>query len=1186
MAHLDVLGAMVASLVLLMFSSVTTFNLETRHLLDKRGLPGSYFGYSVAGHSQRRAAGNTTTWMLVGAPLGQNLQPGSNHSGALYRCPITLASNDCTQVITDGHRTDDIDDEDGTGDSDNLHEHRLEPPGKDEIKNNQWLGVTVETGGQENKIFVCAHRYIKINNPQSLAYAASGPGSTGLYLGQGVCYVLNEDFSFGFAVEVCRGRSIEREHQQYAFCQSGTSGAVLPDGTALIGTPGAMTWKGTLFNVAIEGGFLSRDKFQYFAPHDNLHSPVPNYSYLGMSVTGGRFFGEYMAYAGGAPRAAQGNGEVVIFANRYKKNPFDHVVSLRGEQFGSGFGSTLASADINGDGRLDLLVGAPNYFNRTDGGAVYVYLNRGSSFVQQYDQRLTGRLESRFGTAIANCGDLNHDGLDDIAIGAPYEASGTGRVYIHFGTKDGALSPEPVQTIDPTELFANGGRTFGSSLAGGHDLDGNSYPDLIVGSYASDRVNALFARPIINIRTYEEQQPIEPSSIDPTRIGCTSDPTANVTCFTFQACSAVDDASLNDGDVMADSTLQLRCTIQAETFLKERKFSRVYFGTGVTPPGGNETGSNAASLSRTNILRRRFRLAVNGKPVCHEVTAYLKEGTRDIQNPIQFRISYTLDEEREHGRGGGRARSRMERDLPRLEPILNRTAAERTFTMPFQKDCGTDGICRSALAIHSAAVVGLTRGQSGSEAGNDYQLVVGLDRTLTLALTVQNKADSAYETHLYVVHDSSLTYAGSKGSSVCGAHNATVVDCSIGNPLKRNGEVQLSLRFDARSLEEYGYSNGPNGITHTVGMAVFVNTTSQDTGSKTRTALNLHIQRVAKVSMSGKALPEQVFYGSGDAQVMGESAIHSLDEIGMSVEHKYQASIYNDGPWRAPYVRLEIDWPLQVANNKPQGKWLLYLDALPMLDMSGIMGDGRSPCEVLPKNEPDGAVVPSNAASLVNPLGLPDGAGSTARSQMRSNYTQMRAQRMRRDRAMVLRPQTTDGAVQMDCASQTAKCVRIVCKIHDLGPKAHALVTVTARLWNATLVGDYAHVDLVRIGSNARFTVEGLDELVDQSQHPTSLTVRTEAFPEMGPPIVAMNVPWWIILLAAIAGLLVLIAVTYILYRCGFFRRKRHTGEDPTLSGNLERRRDPTGGAYDELNDTNGSGGGTAERKPFLGRRS
>uniref|UniRef100_A0A182QF12 Integrin alpha-2 domain-containing protein n=1 Tax=Anopheles farauti TaxID=69004 RepID=A0A182QF12_9DIPT len=1188
MAHLELLVAVALALTCPVF----TFNLETRHLLEKRGQPGSYFGYAVAGHSQRgprATTGNTTNWMLVGAPLGQNLQPGTNHSGALFRCPITLAQDDCTQVITDGHRnpdghyvpsrdayseSDDIDDEDVAADY--LTRHRLEQPGTDEIKNNQWLGVTVETGGQENKIFVCAHRYIKINNPQPHASTGSG-----LYLGQGVCYVLNEDFSFGFAVEVCRGRSIEREHQQYAFCQSGTSGAVLPDGTALIGTPGAMTWKGTLFNVAIEGGFLSRDKFQYFAPHDNLHSPVPNYSYLGMAVTGGRFFGEYMAYAGGAPRAAQGHGEVVIFANRYRKNPFDHVVSLQGEQFGSGFGSSLVAADVNGDGLLDLIVGAPNYFNRTDGGAVYVYLNRGNSFNQQYDQRLTGRLESRFGTSIANCGDLNHDGVEDVAIGAPYESAGAGSVYIHFGTKEGALSPEPVQTLDPVELFPAGVRTFGCSLAGGHDLDGNGYPDLIVGSYGSDRVVGLFARPIINIRTYEEQ-PADQGSIDPTRLGCPTDPTANNTCFTFRACSAVD-----DGDAMADSSLQLRCTIQAETFSNERKFSRVYFGTGASQPGN---GSAATVPSRTNILRRRFRLLANGEPICYEVTGYLKEGTRDIQSPIQFRISYTLDEDRaEKPRAGGRERSRKERDLPRLEPILNRTAAERTFVVPFQKDCGTDGICRSALTIQSAAIVGLTR----TEAENDYELVLGRDRTLTVALTVRNLDDSAYETHLYVQHDASLTYAGAKGSSVCGDHNGTVVDCSIGNPLKRNGEVQLSLRFDARSLEEYG-------LTHNVKLVVFVNTTSRDTGSRTRTTLNLIIKRMAKLSISGKATPEQVFYGGGNAQVMGESAIHTLDEIGMPVQHKYQ--IYNDGPWRAPYVWLMIDWPLQVANNKPQGKWLLYLDALPTLEMStnGITGEGRSPCDVLPIEEGDSGAVVIGSNSLVNPLGLPGRSPNNAQQQS-TTVAAYRAQRVRRDRAMVLRPSAGDGAVQMDCASQTAKCVRIVCKIHDLGPKAHALVTVTARLWNATLVGDYAHVDVVRIGSNARYTVEGLDE---PSATVGELTVRTEAFPEMGPPIVAMNVPWWIILVAIIAGVLVLAAVTYILSRCGFFRRKRHTGEDPTLSGNLERRREPLSGggggagggggggagggvgAYDDLNDTNGSAGGTAERKPFLARRS
>lgn len=93
--------------ILVVVGSVCSFNLETSHLLDKHGIPGSYFGYSVAGHSQRisKGGGNVTNWILVGAPLGQNLQPASNYSGALFRCPITVGQDDCTQVVTDGHRS-------------------------------------------------------------------------------------------------------------------------------------------------------------------------------------------------------------------------------------------------------------------------------------------------------------------------------------------------------------------------------------------------------------------------------------------------------------------------------------------------------------------------------------------------------------------------------------------------------------------------------------------------------------------------------------------------------------------------------------------------------------------------------------------------------------------------------------------------------------------------------------------------------------------------------------------------------------------------------------------------------------------------------------------------------------------------------------------------------------------------
>lgn len=51
--------------------------------------------------------------------------------------------------------------------------------------------------------------------------------------------------------------------------------------------------------------------------------------------------------------------------------------------------------------------------------------------------------------------------------------------------------------------------------------------------------------------------------------------------------------------------------------------------------------------------------------------------------------------------------------------------------------------------------------------------------------------------------------------------------------------------------------------------------------------------------------------------------------------NKFQFQINNLGPWRAPYVEVDIDWPHQVGNDKPQGKWLLYLESIPIVEGSG-----------------------------------------------------------------------------------------------------------------------------------------------------------------------------------------------------------------------------------------------------------
>lgn len=41
---------------------------------------------------------------------------------------------------------------------------------------------------------------------------------------------------------------------------------------------------------------------------------------------------------------------------------------------------------------------------------------------------------SRFGSALAKIGDINKDGNEDVAIGAPYEG-GSGAIYIYLGER-------------------------------------------------------------------------------------------------------------------------------------------------------------------------------------------------------------------------------------------------------------------------------------------------------------------------------------------------------------------------------------------------------------------------------------------------------------------------------------------------------------------------------------------------------------------------------------------------------------------------------------------------------------------------------------------------------------------------------------------------------------------------------
>lgn len=95
---------------------------------------------------------------------------------------------------------------------------------------------------------------------------------------------------------------------------------------------------------------------------------------------------------------------------------------------------------------------------------------------------------ARFGLSLTSLGDINLDNYGDFAVGAPYDGpEGRGAVYIYHGSKDGVLE-KPSQVIFAENVNGAGYlSTFGFSLSGGIDLDGNQYPDLVVGSYGASK---------------------------------------------------------------------------------------------------------------------------------------------------------------------------------------------------------------------------------------------------------------------------------------------------------------------------------------------------------------------------------------------------------------------------------------------------------------------------------------------------------------------------------------------------------------------------------------------------------------------------------------------------------------------------------------------------------------------------
>ncbi|XP_061584148.1 integrin alpha-5-like [Cololabis saira] len=871
----------------------------------------------------------------------------------------------------------------------------------------------------------------------------------------GSCYLSVDGLQTFVEYAPCRTERHGPAGQGY--CQGGFSADFTKEGRVILGGPGSFYWQGQLLSATTEE-IVKAYYPSYFllavAGQIQTRQVQGSYddSYLGYSVAAGEFSGDGEEdFVTGVPKGLMLYGLVSILNGADMRS----LLNLTGEQMGSYFGYAVAAADINNDGLDDLAVGAP------------MFMRRGSD----------GRLEE------------------------------LGKVYIYLQRGPLLLEPSPSQLLGPQAF----GR-FGTSLAPLGDLNQDGFNDMAIGCPygGADQQGVVF---IYN--GHAGGLKATPSQTLSGQRASRSFPASFG--FSLRGSQDLDHNGYPDliiGAFGADKAFLFRArpivraraslTVQPTMFSQDEKTCLLNTGTEVTAVScasisfclwasgkhlpstlgfvvevqlDNVKQRNKESVRRMFFLQNRqaglvqtFNLS-DGESVCHDCKIYLRaeDEFRDKLSPIYISLNFSLDRN-------------TPLDQHSLTPILDYQTQQRLQQRAqIQLDCGQDNICIPdlKLAVYSGRA----------------EVYLGDENALTLTFNATNEGEGgAYEAELHVLLPPQADYSGIARNDVgltqltCSyeeENQTRYLSCDLGNPMKSGASIFAGLRFTVPRLKD---------TEDTVQFQFQVRSKNANNSESEVVLLELEVAAMADVILQGISRPDKVIFPPPDWNIN-----HSLEkeqDVGPELQHVYE--LVNNGPSMVSHSTLEVTCPLRVVGHE-----LLY----PL----EVITEGPLRCS---------SKTAFNALKVK--LQPPAAEGPTSLKSSTEHHI------ARRD--LLREPLTEQG--NLSCG--VVDCWELHCDVGLLERGGSVILTVRSRLWAETFM-ERPYTEHV-VECSVYYQVNTMPYSIPPKFKPSG-SKKVVASVMWGTPDSQVLVPVWIIILAVLTGLLLLALLIYLLYKMGFFKR-------------------------------------------------